>query len=723
MVRTPSISLSSSEKDKDKATQTLSSAFASMIAVGAPHQTSRNAFGVSQLKVDDGSSSESRRSHRSGSTSSKQDDERSQKKSKRLSAFGRSGRSVSPFRFGSRKRSSSASRLKINPDDDTGSESGTRSERERDSDNDSVISSASGITPRNSAFYHPDDEEDLDPAAPHSHRRLAPASSNETEAQLPTSASSASIASSIHMNDDPHGVEADAESDDGSDISDIDSKHLSANGASSAADLTTEDEDDLDDDEMDSIVLDNTLYNAGCLTAHEHWIADGKSEDAHHHFETYEDEDLERDDEHITAPNVVLSEDQVSTFLQRRSSKMLSLSTSRPRFERNRCTITISHGDADAAAKASKRPKRYVVASDGSEESSYAVEWTIGTVLRDGDEMLVVSVMETDTKLDALDPKHEEVSARMEHQRIRQAMASVLAKQATHLLERTRLEVKISCQAIHAKNARHMLLDLIDFYEPTMVVVGSRGLGSLKGILLGSTSHYLVQKSSAPVMVARKRLKLPSLPRGKGDVVESVRARHMRLDQASIEKVSNAGEDDDDDDEHKNGTGDHGPNEDDTPESEADAKDVLALPSTGQEASGSVSAAPSTPPSAATMLDETSPSSQGPKSGGDASPKLHRKSSKTGPTAIPHTSLERQAETRVQIQQRKEEAAKLHEGDKRRHYFPHHSDHLRTSKSPDQPQSEDETDPTDDDAKPARGLVSTPETASMADDKSKNGAT
>jgi nucleotide-binding universal stress UspA family protein len=47
------------------------------------------------------------------------------------------------------------------------------------------------------------------------------------------------------------------------------------------------------------------------------------------------------------------------------------------------------------------------------------------------------------------------------------------------------------------------MTDLIDFLEPTMVIVGSRGLGKLKGILLGSTSHYLVQKSSVPVMVGR----------------------------------------------------------------------------------------------------------------------------------------------------------------------------------------------------------------------------
>lgn len=51
----------------------------------------------------------------------------------------------------------------------------------------------------------------------------------------------------------------------------------------------------------------------------------------------------------------------------------------------------------------------------------------------------------------------------------------------TGLLERTRLNITVTCQAMHAKNARYMLLDLIDFLEPTLVIVGSRGLGQLKG--------------------------------------------------------------------------------------------------------------------------------------------------------------------------------------------------------------------------------------------------
>jgi hypothetical protein len=52
---------------------------------------------------------------------------------------------------------------------------------------------------------------------------------------------------------------------------------------------------------------------------------------------------------------------------------------SRPEFGRNRCTITITHGEPDAALERSgKRSRSYVVLSDLSEESGYAVEWAIG---------------------------------------------------------------------------------------------------------------------------------------------------------------------------------------------------------------------------------------------------------------------------------------------------------------------------------------------------------
>lgn len=88
-------------------------------------------------------------------------------------------------------------------------------------------------------------------------------------------------------------------------------------------------------------------------------------------------------------------------------SHIKSLVTSRPIFERNRCTITLTHGypshyrpatpsTNDTASGASlntnsrKRVRNYIVASDLSTESLYAIQWCIGTVLREGDEVSLV---------------------------------------------------------------------------------------------------------------------------------------------------------------------------------------------------------------------------------------------------------------------------------------------------------------------------------------------
>lgn len=75
----------------------------------------------------------------------------------------------------------------------------------------------------------------------------------------------------------------------------------------------------------------------------------------------------------------------------------LPFHTSRPVFQRDRCTITITQGDPETKL-GTRKLRQYVIASDLSQESRYAVEWGIGTVVRDGDEMLVVTVAESESK-------------------------------------------------------------------------------------------------------------------------------------------------------------------------------------------------------------------------------------------------------------------------------------------------------------------------------------
>lgn len=107
-----------------------------------------------------------------------------------------------------------------------------------------------------------------------------------------------------------------------------------------------------------------------------------------------------------SAPSISTSAGIPIARRQRRKSTLkneLRLQSGRPIYERNRCTITLTHGDPDGhvendASRKARKKKTYVVASDLSEESYYAIEWAIGTVLRNGDELLYVTVMETDSK-------------------------------------------------------------------------------------------------------------------------------------------------------------------------------------------------------------------------------------------------------------------------------------------------------------------------------------
>jgi nucleotide-binding universal stress UspA family protein len=74
------------------------------------------------------------------------------------------------------------------------------------------------------------------------------------------------------------------------------------------------------------------------------------------------------------------------------------------------------------------------------------------------------------------------------------------------LLTKTRLQIHVIFEVMHCKSPKHMLTEIIDHVSPTLVILGSRGRSALKGVLLGSFSNYIVERSSVPVMVARRKL-------------------------------------------------------------------------------------------------------------------------------------------------------------------------------------------------------------------------
>ncbi|RDW94599.1 hypothetical protein BP5796_00362 [Coleophoma crateriformis] len=212
-----------------------------------------------------------------------------------------------------------------------------------------------------------------------------------------------------------------------------------------------------------------------------------------------------------------------------------------------RCVRVMYRGDfpkmQQEASDEIRRVRKYVVAMDLSPESQHALEWTVGTVLRDGDTLLAIYCAEETSEESAINgddvlplkssstpvlapntgpipirhslPRLDSPSAssspagrkhgKLEHERMK--YVQVITDRLSQLLRKTKLQVRVVIEVIHCKSPKHLIVEVIDYVNPTMVVLGSRGRSSLQGVMLGSFSNYLVTKSSVPVMVARKKLK------------------------------------------------------------------------------------------------------------------------------------------------------------------------------------------------------------------------
>ncbi|KAF1845240.1 uncharacterized protein K460DRAFT_355080 [Cucurbitaria berberidis CBS 394.84] len=249
--------------------------------------------------------------------------------------------------------------------------------------------------------------------------------------------------------------------------------------------------------------------------------------------------------------------DHEDNMAEIRSAQQLSLNISpiQSSPEAHRCVRQIIRGDysqfADDAQKGLRRQRVYLVSTDLSDEAAYALEWTIGTVLRDGDTLLAVYAVDEEIGVAGTDasgaPISQGTTGKQESDHLKRTLSnhdgigatksgssalsnSIMATEANvsamgktekqryqacvevsdrcvKLLRKTRLQVRAVVEVFHCKSPKHMITEVIDFLEPTLVILGSRGRNALKGVLLGSFSNYLVTKSSVPVMVARKRLR------------------------------------------------------------------------------------------------------------------------------------------------------------------------------------------------------------------------
>ncbi|SAM08804.1 hypothetical protein [Absidia glauca] len=175
-----------------------------------------------------------------------------------------------------------------------------------------------------------------------------------------------------------------------------------------------------------------------------------------------------------------------------------------------------------------KSRREYLIACDFSRESLHAMEWTMGTMLRDHDALHIVTVANREDNPDIVSQSNSSVDSDLE------SSLNAVVDEAKKRLERMMLyDVKLVCYSMVGR-VKDVLKHLIRTLPLTMVVCGSRGRGTMKGLLMGSVSTYLVHKSLVPVAVIRPQKKKKKEPRHvitATPLSESMKSGHLHADE------------------------------------------------------------------------------------------------------------------------------------------------------------------------------------------------
>ncbi|CAO3625254.1 unnamed protein product [Cunninghamella echinulata] len=183
-----------------------------------------------------------------------------------------------------------------------------------------------------------------------------------------------------------------------------------------------------------------------------------------------------------------------------------------------------------------KKSRKYLLACDFGEESLYAMEWAMGTLLRSGDIIHVVSVIGMDEDLEDMD---QDEKYRL-WQELDRNSKSLISKVKSILGQQLLYNIKVHIYSI-AGHTRESIMGVIQSIPLTMVVCGSSGKrGSLRGILIGGVSTYLVQKSPVPVSVVRPQKKKKANKKkltAAQKLSESVKDGQLKVDEVEETRI------------------------------------------------------------------------------------------------------------------------------------------------------------------------------------------
>ncbi|KAL8109269.1 universal stress protein PHOS32-like [Apium graveolens] len=154
--------------------------------------------------------------------------------------------------------------------------------------------------------------------------------------------------------------------------------------------------------------------------------------------------------------------------------------------------------------------RRVGIAMDYSATSKTALGWAVNNLVESGDEIIIIHVVSPKTDHSSNKQLFEDTgSPLIPLEELREA--NVLKKYGlTHDAEVLDILDTVSrtkgakvLAKIYWGDARDKLCEAVEHMKLDSLVIGSRGLGALKRVLLGSVSNYVVQNATCPVTVVK----------------------------------------------------------------------------------------------------------------------------------------------------------------------------------------------------------------------------
>ncbi|AGY60692.1 universal stress protein [Gloeobacter kilaueensis] len=148
---------------------------------------------------------------------------------------------------------------------------------------------------------------------------------------------------------------------------------------------------------------------------------------------------------------------------------------------------------------------KFLVAIDGSPASEHALARAIDIARPSGASLLLLTVAEVDSGafwpgvLPTGEPVYQGPPL-VELEEVARAVGEAALEKARKLCEQAELACETRLEFGHA---RETICEVAEKEKPDVLVIGSRGLGGMQRLMLGSVSDYVLHHAHCPVLVVR----------------------------------------------------------------------------------------------------------------------------------------------------------------------------------------------------------------------------